>query len=209
MLGLYFRPGKHRCAPNFQSSFHNFENKKHSESDNKHLSPVWNLKWTERDRANSTGDENEMEVLMSISSDGRITQWLIRKGFESSDYLKLKRVMVKEGSSNAKGDKDKSEGLISRNTGGLCFDIWDQDKSIYLCGTEEGNIHRCSTSYNEQYLDTYQGHTGPVYKLAWSPFLKNCFLSGSSDWTIRLWKANRTHPCLTFNSSTVCEWAFF
>lgn len=171
-----------------------------SESDNKHLSPVWNLKWTERDRASSTGEEDEMEVLMSISSDGRITQWLIRKGFESSDYLKLKRVMIKDA--NSRSDKDKSEGLISRNTGGLCFDIWDQDKSIYLCGTEEGNIHRCSTSYNEQYLDTYHGHTGPVYKLAWSPFLKNCFISGSSDWSIKLWKTNRTEPCLSFNSST-------
>lgn len=100
-----------------------------NDSTNKHLSPVWNLKWTERDRASSTGDEGEMEVLMSISSDGRITQWLIRKGFESSDYLKLKRVSVKD--SNVKADKEKSEGLISRNTGGLCFDIWEMDKSMY------------------------------------------------------------------------------
>ena len=28
-------------------------------------------------------DENEMEVIMSVSSDGRVTQWMIRKGFES------------------------------------------------------------------------------------------------------------------------------
>ena len=73
----------------------------------------------------------------------------------------------------------------------------------YLCGTEEGFIHRCSTSYNEQYLDTYKGHTGPVYKLAWSPFLKNCFLSASGDWSIRLWKMNRTSPCLSFSSASV------
>lgn len=99
-----------------------------NDSTNKHLSPVWNLKWTERDRASSTGDESEMEVLMSISSDGRVTQWLIRKGFESSDYLKLKRVAVKD--SSVKADKEKSEGLISRNTGGLCFDIWEMDKSM-------------------------------------------------------------------------------
>lgn len=36
--------------------------------------------------------------------------------------------MVKDA--NSKPEKDKSEGLISRNTGGLCFDIWDQDKSM-------------------------------------------------------------------------------
>ena len=28
----------------------------------------------------------------------------------------------------------------------------------YLAGTEEGHIHRCSCSYNEQYLDSYVGH---------------------------------------------------
>lgn len=35
----------------------------------------------------------------------------------------------------------------------------------YLCGTEEGLIHRCSVSYNEQYLDTYSGHTVKLEKL--------------------------------------------
>lgn len=52
------------------------------------MSPVWHLKWTDRDRASSNGDdEHEMEVIMSISSDGRVTQWMIRKGFESLGKL--------------------------------------------------------------------------------------------------------------------------
>lgn len=37
-------------------------------------------------------------------------------------------------------------------------------------GTEDGWIHRCSTSYSEQYLESYQGHMGPVYNVQWSPF---------------------------------------
>jgi hypothetical protein len=86
------------------------------------------LTWTDKDRASSSGDPDEMEVLMSISSDGRVTQWMIRKGFESSDYLKLKRILIK--GSGSKKDKEKNEGLISRNSGGLCFDIWDQDKAM-------------------------------------------------------------------------------
>ncbi len=73
-----------------------------------------------------------------------------------------------------------------------------------MCGTEEGNIHKCSVSYNEQYLFTYEGHTGPVYKLAWSPFSKDVFLSSSGDWTMRLWKADRALPSITFNSTNVC-----
>ena len=54
-----------------------------SETDHKHLSPIWQLKWTDRDRSNSNAEEGEMEVLMSISTDGRVSQWMIRKGFES------------------------------------------------------------------------------------------------------------------------------
>lgn len=120
------------------------------------MSPVWNLTWTDKDRGSSNGDPDEMEVLMSISSDGRVTQWMIRKGFESSgilicylrlkkfkfgffqDYLKLKRVLNKGNST--KKDKEKSEGLISRNSGGLCFDIWDIDKAMLV---EKNNFLNC------------------------------------------------------------------
>ena len=59
------------------------------------MSPVWHLKWTDRDRANSSGDEDEMEVLMSVSSDGRVTQWMIRKGFESLGWLILNNLLKK------------------------------------------------------------------------------------------------------------------
>ena len=56
---------------------------------------------------------------------------------------------------------------------------------MYLAGTEEGLIHKCSCSYNEQFLDTYTGHTGPLYKVKWSPFAPDVFLSCSADWSIR------------------------
>lgn len=91
-----------------------------------------------------------MEVLVSVSSDGRVTQWMIRKGFESTDYLKLKRIggsgpnralaaqQQQQQQQQAKAGKDKIEppreskgdGLISRHAGGLCFDFWEQDKSM-------------------------------------------------------------------------------
>lgn len=109
----------------------------HSESDHKHLSPVWNLKWAEKERSKTQEQEptdasgfREMEVLISISSDGRVTQWMIRKGFESTDYLKLKRITTKSSTKKSDKSSDKSDGLISRTSGGLCFDIWDKDKSM-------------------------------------------------------------------------------
>ncbi|CAF0773122.1 unnamed protein product [Rotaria sordida] len=130
------------------------------ESLGKHTAPVWQLYWVEVEKGR---DDDTGEVLMSISTDGRVTQWLLRKGFESNDYMKLKRILSKQTVQKREGGKDakgpKSENLLFRSSGGLCFDVCPDDKTIYLCGTEEGLIHRCSVSYNEQYLDTYSGHT--------------------------------------------------
>ncbi|CAF5205341.1 unnamed protein product, partial [Rotaria magnacalcarata] len=71
----------------------------------------------------------------------------------------------------------------------------------YLCGTDEGSIHRCSTIYNEKYLESYIGHTGPVYKVHWSPFAENIFLSASADWTVRLWMIGCDQSCMIVSSS--------
>ena len=43
-------------------------------------------------------------------------------------------------------------------------------------GTDEGIIHLCNTNYSEQYLETYWGHTGAIFKIEWSPFLEDFFL---------------------------------
>eukprot|EP01050_Picozoa_sp_SAG11_P012164 SAG11_NODE_1336_length_5173_cov_10.716791_3_plen_131_part_00 len=64
------------------------------------------------------------------------------------------------------------------------------DPQHYLAGTESGTIHKCSCSYNESYLQDFTGHEPgmPVYKIRWSPFAPNIFLSCSHDWTVKLWK---------------------
>jgi len=50
-----------------------------SEVNGKHTGGVWQLKWIETEKG--VADE-QTEVLVSVSSDGRVTQWAIRKGFE-------------------------------------------------------------------------------------------------------------------------------
>ena len=57
-----------------------------SDSNGKHTGPVWQLKWIEKDRGHG---EEKTEVLVSVSTDGRVTQWSIRKGFESYGKLYL------------------------------------------------------------------------------------------------------------------------
>jgi WD40 repeat protein len=56
-----------------------------------------------------------------------------------------------------------------------------------VTGTEDGNLFRCSVSYNEQYLETYQNHEGPVYRIKFSNRWPNVFLSCSADWSLNLY----------------------
>uniref|UniRef100_A0A8B9TR39 Dynein axonemal intermediate chain 4 n=1 Tax=Anas platyrhynchos TaxID=8839 RepID=A0A8B9TR39_ANAPL len=84
----------------------------------------------------------------------------------------------------------------------MCFDFHPKDTNFYLAGTEEGLIHKCSCSYHQQFLETYKGHKGPVYKVAWNPFSTDMFLSCSADWSIKLWHQNSQTPILTFSSTT-------
>ncbi|KAJ3072554.1 WD repeat-containing protein 78 [Podochytrium sp. JEL0797] len=175
----------------------------------KHRDPVWELKWIERERGMSD-DQSKAESLVSISTDGRVCQWQIKKGFEHSDLMVLKRVTKQApetgGASSSRGDgashgsHAKPVAMISRQAGGLCFDFNPNDRNIYVLGTEDGHIHRCSVSYNEQYLQTQFGHTGPVYKVKWSPFLPSAFLSCSADWTVRLWDVDEESCAFKFQS---------
>ncbi|XRA96346.1 dynein axonemal intermediate chain 4 [Pycnococcus provasolii] len=169
----------------------------------KHSDPVWKLHWVEK------GSERG-EALVSTSSDGRVVEWSTSKGLEYADIMKLKSLGPKkavklpndENMSNAISKlNQKTEAFISRKASGMSFAFSPRDTTMYVVGTEEGLIHKCSCSYSEQYLETFRGHMGPVYTVAWSPFSQNGhFLSASADWTVRLWSEGREDPLLTFQS---------
>ncbi|QDZ18330.1 WD repeat domain-containing protein [Chloropicon primus] len=162
----------------------------------KHSDPVWRTKWIHR------GSERG-EKLVSISTDGRITQWSIKKGLEHIDLMKLKRIQSNSNNKPAgKSSKPKNEAFISRRSSGMCFDFSPRDSSVYVAGTEEGNIHKCSCSYSEQYLESFVGHMGPVYQVIFSPFDPSVFLSSSADWSIKMWDEYEKQELLTFQSGT-------
>jgi dynein intermediate chain 1, axonemal len=71
---------------------------------------------------------------------------------------------------------------------------------IYLVGTEEGAIHKCSKAYSSEVLSSYQGHHMSVYSVKWNYIHTRMFLSASADWTINLWDSNITDkPIMSFN----------
>lgn len=50
---------------------------------NKHTDIIWEIQWVQR--------ENKAEALISISGDGRIVEWSMKKGLEYTDLKQLKR----------------------------------------------------------------------------------------------------------------------
>ena len=141
--------------------------------------------------------ENKGESLISISGDGRIIEWSMKKGLEYTELMQLKRETTlnqKDVYEGAETEK-KNGGTTFINTGGLSIDFPTNSESniYYFVATEDCTIHRCSMSYSEQYLDTYFGHGGPIYKVKCSPFWHkdNCpiFLTCSYDWKVMVWHA--------------------
>ncbi|KAM7401377.1 hypothetical protein PAMA_005526 [Pampus argenteus] len=175
-------------------------------SPNKHLGPVWQLKWTQQELS-FTGDE-KVEALFSVAADGRISKWFVcSNGLECTDLMKLKRIHNTKKKAGGNKTEISTESLLSALTPGLCFDFHPTDSSIYLAGTWEGLIHKCSCSNSQQFLETYRKHFCPVSCLAWCPLSPDVFLSCSSDWTIQLWKQDHFSPVLSLTSAqrAVCD----
>lgn len=156
----------------------------------KHTDIVWEIQWIHK--------EGKEETLVSISGDGRVIEWSLRKGLELSELFQLKR----ETNPNVK-DVYAGSGIETRTgpmsfimTGGLSIDFPnDEDGLLYFTATEDCTILQCSKSYTENALGTFHGHTGPIYKIRCNPFwnsLENpIFLSCGYDWTVRVWSSDQ------------------
>ena len=97
------------------------------------------------------------------------------------------------------GDDDAS---LCGLAGGCCFDFSRLSEHLFLVGTEEGRIHKCSRAYQSQYLETYEGHYMAVYSVRWNNFNPKIFLSCSADWTVKLWEHTRKLPLMSFDLNT-------
>ena len=156
-----------------------------------HTDAVWQVRWVRQ------GERGER--LISISTDGRVKVWSMKKGLEHVDLMRLTRVARRRGAASASAAKP-AEPTISRRGAGTCFDFSRADPTTYVAGTEEGVLHKCSSAYSEQYLRTYHGHSGPVHRAVWSPFARDVFASASADWTTKLWFDAEENAALTLQS---------
>jgi len=138
--------------------------------------------------------ENKAEALISISGDGRIVEWSMKKGLEYSDLKQLKRETKPNQKDVYAGaiNEQKAGGMTFINTGGLSIDFPANDTgNNYFVATEDCSVHKCSTSFSERYQANYYGHMGPIYRVRCNPFwhATDCpiFITCSYDWTVRVW----------------------
>jgi dynein intermediate chain 1, axonemal len=74
---------------------------------------------------------------------------------------------------------------------------------VYVVGTEEGAIHKCSKAYSSEYLASFVGHSMAVYSVRWNCMHPTAFLSASADWTVKLWdSAKDCEAVMTFDMNT-------
>jgi len=109
----------------------------------KHTDPVWQVKWQAEDLAKDL-------TFYSISSDGRVANWIMSK-----NELKMEPVMTLKLVGSSQGAEVDEETSLTGLAGGCCFDFNRKSEHLFIVGTEEGKIHKCSKAYSGQYLETY------------------------------------------------------
>ncbi|XP_038821102.1 dynein, axonemal, intermediate chain 1, paralog 2 [Salvelinus namaycush] len=151
----------------------------------KHTDPVWQVKWQKDDMDNNHN-------FFSVSSDGRVVSWtLVKNELVFTDIIKLSLAgAVSEG----------PEGVqLPIMACGTSFDFHKQIDYLFLVGTEEGKIHKCSKAYSSQFLETYNAHNMAVDAVKWNHFHTKVFISCSSDWTVKIWDHTIKTPMFTFD----------
>ncbi|NXT62501.1 DNAI1 protein, partial [Chaetops frenatus] len=158
---------------------------KSSAKSGKHTEPVWQVKWQKDDMDNNSN-------FFSVSSDGRIVSWtLVKNELVHMDVIKL----------SADGTTMQGpEGLQLQMLGsGTSFDFHKKIDYLFLVGTEEGKIYKCSKSYSSQFLDVFEAHHMAVDSISWNPFHLKVFISCSSDWTVKIWDHTIKTPMFVYD----------
>jgi dynein intermediate chain 1 len=155
----------------------------------KHSDPVWQVLWQKN---NLDGNLN----FMSASSDGRIVTWTIVKNelqYEDTIVLYTPETVIA-------GNEGMQSQAISSAT---CLCVSPHADHLYLVGTEEGKIFKCSKVYKDQYLDVLEGHHMAVHRLCWNPFHANVFASCGADWTVKIWDHDKKEPMFSYDLNSI------
>ncbi|XP_044263378.1 dynein intermediate chain 2, ciliary [Tribolium madens] len=152
---------------------------------NKHRGIVWEVKWA------PDLPDGEMNFY-SVSEDGKINNWVLMQNDLAVTTI-ITLFLAKDEVFGPDGTKLKVKGCAS------CVKFHPKQPLIYLVGTEEGNIYKCSTAYSSMFLLTYEAHHMPVYRIDFNRYNSDIFISCSGDWRIKIWEDNRLEPLFVFD----------
>ena len=71
--------------------------------------------------------------------------------------------------------------------GGRCVAFNPNDDTMFLVGTDEGLIYKCTTEYSSRFLETYPAHNTPIYNISWNTYVPSIFLTCAAEWMIKIW----------------------
>ncbi|KAJ3291402.1 Dynein intermediate chain 2, axonemal [Borealophlyctis nickersoniae] len=152
-----------------------------------HRDPVYNLAWVQ----SKSGSE-----FFSVSTDGQVLWWDIRKLTEPTESLLL--------------DPEKNGNVV----GGTVLDFETTMPTKFMVGAENGSVFMCNKKAknpSEKITHIYPGHHGPVYALqiwvedvrspimstrytssyltdaCWSPTRPSVFFTSKLDGTVDVW----------------------
>lgn len=143
--------------------------------------PIWVTSWRIQDK--------DFEYVMTTCEDGRINRFTNTKTHEfiCTPMMRVSTVEGKlKGLETAKSCL-KNDVPITRYPAVLCM-LWHPTVShVYLAGTAEGCIHKCSTHYLNQHIDVFRAHAGPIYDIQLCPFHQYLVATCGADNAVRLW----------------------
>lgn len=157
----------------------------------KHTDPVWDVIWQNDE------DLSKEANFVSVSSDGKVASWSLL----TSRELNMEVLMELKLLSNADRASEFEDETVVGLAGGCSLDFNKCNDHLFLVGTEEGKVHKCSKAYSAEYLETFVAHAGmAVYSVRCNEFHPDIFISCSADWTIKLWDhtAKTGKPLMTF-----------
>ncbi|XP_066140754.1 dynein axonemal intermediate chain 4-like isoform X1 [Euwallacea fornicatus] len=170
--------------------------------------PVWNVVWR-----NNLDTSKTSEQICATFDDGRVVFYTI----ENTKFLQpqqMMRVVKADGKLKGFNAMRQCSNLnipVSKYVGARFLRWHPEDDNIYLVGTNEGVIHKCSTNFLNQHLDLFSAHYGPVNDLKYSPFSKKIYATCGDDWHLRIWAEDISEPLhelfVTMNSVQGMDWS--
>ncbi|CAH0550962.1 unnamed protein product [Brassicogethes aeneus] len=152
---------------------------------NKHRGIVWEIKW------GPDLPDGELNFF-SVSADGKVNNWVLMQN-ELMRLTIINLYLDQEAVAGPDGTKFRLKSCAS------CIKFHPDNPQIYLVGTEEGLIYKCSTQYSSLYLLTYKAHDLPISRMDFNRYNRDIFISASYDWRVKIWDDQRLEPLFSFD----------